>query len=38
MNPNKGTPVYAWTWRVIGAYLGMVGLLIALTIVRWCVL
>ena len=24
MNPNKGTPVYAWTWRVIFAYLGLI--------------
>ncbi len=38
MNPYKGTPVYAWTWRVIAAYFGMLVLLIALTIVRWCVL
>jgi hypothetical protein len=38
MSPNKKTPFYAWAWRVFVAYLGMVGLLVALTIVRWCVL
>jgi hypothetical protein len=36
MNPNKGSPAYAWAWRVIAAYLGLVGLAVALVIVRGC--
>lgn len=36
MNPNKGSPVYAWAWRVIGAYLGAVVLAVVLVILRGC--
>lgn len=36
MNPNKGSAAYAWAWRVITAYLGLIVLAVALVLLRGC--